>query len=202
MRALTMLCLATALLLGSVERPLAQDARPQDHEALRGLMQSVKTAFNSRDFTALAAVLHPKFSAVTVDQRRFTSLPEFRSYWENLFQGEKAIVRRVTINPTADDLTSFLADDIGLSTGTSADTWEFARGDTRVMNVRWTAVVQKTDGQWKLRAVHIGTNLLDNPVLDAAKGTARKVAIATLVGGVVVGGALGVVMGRRSARKR
>jgi ketosteroid isomerase-like protein len=161
-------------------------------------MQAVKGAFNARDFNALASVLHRDFSAVTADQQRFTSLPAFRSYWENLFQG---VFKRVTVNPTADELTSFLGEDVGLSTGTSTDTWELTNGDSRVMNVRWTAIVQKVDGQWKVRAVHIGTNLLDNPVLHAAKRTATQVAIATLMGGLVVGGLLGVLIGRRRSAK-
>jgi hypothetical protein len=30
---------------------------------------------------------------------------------------------------------------------------------------RWTGVVAREDGAWKIAAVHIGVNFLDNPVI-------------------------------------
>ncbi|EKD26401.1 MAG: hypothetical protein ACD_79C01221G0011 [uncultured bacterium] len=36
------------------------------------------------------------------------------------------------------------------------------------MKTRWTAVVIKEDNQWKIVAVHIGANVMDNPILEAS----------------------------------
>jgi ketosteroid isomerase-like protein len=194
--------LASALALGMPAAAPAQDARARDHEDLRAVLRTVTQALNAKDFQALADALDRDFSVTTVDQRRFRSLPEFRAYWESLFAGERAVVRRVTINPTADDLTMFLAEDVGVSTGTSDDVWEFTDGDVRTMKVRWTAVVRRTDGRWKLAAAHVGTNLLDNPVLDAAKQAAWKLAAGLGAAGLVVGALAGFAVARRRGRGR
>lgn len=187
------LSLAVTLLVGA-SSVSAQDARQQDHEELRALLRTVSQAISGRDFTALASVLDREFSVTTVDQKRFTSLDAFRGYWEGLFTGDRALVRRVTLRPTADELTRFLGPDVGLSSGTSEDTWEFVDGDVRVMKVRWTVVVRKVDGRWKLATAHVGTDLLDNPVLTAAK---RKVGGWVGAGGLVIGAIGGLLVGRR-----
>jgi ketosteroid isomerase-like protein len=196
------LALVCALLPGSPAVATAQDARAADHEALRGVLRAVTQALNAQDFPALAAVLDRDFSVTTVDQRRFKSLGEFRTYWDGLFQGERAVVRKVTLAPTADDLTLFLSEDVGVSSGTSDDVWEFTDGDVRTMKVRWTAVVRRTDGQWKLAAAHVGTNLLDNPVLDAAKQAAWRLAAALGAAGLVVGVLVGWLLARRRRSAR
>lgn len=175
----------------------AQDARQQDHEELRALLGTIAQAINARDFGKLAPVLDQEFWVTTVDQKRFTSLDAFRTHWEGLFKSDRALVRRVTIKPTADELTRFLAPDVGLSSGTSEDTWEFSDGDVRVMKVRWTAVVRKADGRWRLASAHVGTDLLDNPVVEAAKQRAWRLAAGLGIGGLVIGALGGVVLGRR-----
>jgi uncharacterized protein (TIGR02246 family) len=181
---------------------LAQDARAQDHAALRALRDTVAKAISAKDFAALGSVLHKDFVLITVEQQKFKSLPEFRAYWEGLFSGPKAALRSIALQPESDELTRFVADDIGIAHGTSTDTYEFSDGDRRVMKVRWTAVVQKVDGQWKLVSAHVGTSLFDNPVLDAAKRTAWWTAAGALAAGLLVGGVAGVIGGRRRAAPR
>ncbi|HMH49685.1 MAG TPA: nuclear transport factor 2 family protein [Candidatus Acidoferrum sp.] len=188
--------LVTILLVGA-GGVWAQDARPQDHEELRALLRTIAQAISGRDFQALASVLDQNFVVTTVDQKRFTSLDAFRAHWEGLFTGNRAFVRKVTIKPTADELTRFLAQDVGLSTGASEDTWEFTDGDTRVMKVRWTVVVRKADGRWRLASAHVGTDLLDNPVLQAAKQWAWRLGTGLGIGGLVIGALGGVVFSRR-----
>jgi uncharacterized protein (TIGR02246 family) len=187
----------TAILLLGASGVWAQDARQQDHEELRALLRTIAQAISARDFQALASVLDREFSVTTVDQKRFTSLDTFRAHWEGLFKGDRALVRKVTIKPTADELTRFLAPDVGLSSGISEDTWEFTDGDVRVMKVRWTAVVHKVDGRWKLASAHVGTDLLDNPVVAAAKQGLWKLGGWVGGGGLVVGALAGLLVGRR-----
>jgi hypothetical protein len=66
------------------------------------------------------------------------------------------------------------------------------------MKTRWTAVVAKEDdGKWRLRAIHIGTNFLDNPILSEAEAAAKKYTAFGIAGGLVVGVGLGFLFGRR-----
>jgi uncharacterized protein (TIGR02246 family) len=189
--------LAALALLAAAAPGLAQEARREDHEQLRALLRTVTQAINDKDLKALGPVMLPDVSITTVDQQRFRGLPEFERYWSALFSGERAAIRKVTLNPTADDLTHFLDESTGLAYGTSTDTWAFTDGDVRTMTVRWTAALRKADGAWKVAALHVGTNLLDNPVLAAVKATAWKVAAALGVGGLAIGFLAGRLVPRR-----
>ena len=93
----------------------------------------------------------------------------------------------------------FLDDNTGVSYGVSNDRYSFLDGDVRDMKSRWSAVVQKDGGAWKLVSVHFSTNLLANPVLDAAKSSVRNAAIIAGAIMLVVGVVAGFLLGRRKA---
>ncbi len=193
--------LFTFFALGTAVGAAAQEERHEDHEELRAMLRTVKDALVAKEVDRLAPILDVGFTIITVDQQRFKGLAEFKAYWNGLFREDKALLKSVAVNPQADELTRFLGEDTGISTGTSEDRYEFADGETRVMKVRWSAVVHKVGGHWKLVSLHIGTNLLDNPVLDAAKRMLAKVGGGALLAGIVLGAIGGYATGRRSPRR-
>ena len=58
-------------------------------------------------------------------------------------------------------------------------------------------VAREDDGVWRLRSIHIGTDFLDNPILDEAVTAATNYAIGGIAGGLLVGGLLGFLIGKR-----
>jgi hypothetical protein len=100
---------------------------------------------------------------------------------------------------TADDLTELSADKTwGIVRGSAIETYTLADGRVYPMPTRWTATVAKEpDGRWRLRAIHFGTNFLDNPILDEAKRKAKQYTAAGVGGGVVAGLLIGFLVGRR-----
>ena len=200
-RMLPLLCLLT-LLLAPVA--LAED-READHNELRTMLRTATEAMNAGNFDALRPLFYDKFSITTVDQQLFTNLDDFKAYYEGLLRGGNARLKSIAFHPEADALTEFVGDNIGLSHGTSTDTYTFTDGDVRTMISRWTATVYKDNGKWKIINLHIGANLLDNPVTAAAKGYVRKAAIIAAVGGLLVGFIIAWLLrgsGRRRSRYR
>jgi len=63
---------------------------------------------------------------------------------------------------------------------------------------RWTAVLHKVDGQWKVVRAHSSLSPFDNPMLRATVSRWLVIvgAIAAVVG-VLVGGIFGLLIGRR-----
>jgi len=56
--------------------------------------------------------------------------------------------------------------------GKALEHYEAKDGDLFDFFTRWTAVmVRSDDGKWRLRAIHFGTNHLDNPVLTKVQRT-------------------------------
>ena len=179
------------------QAPPVNPNRDADHDALRALLRQAKEAVNNKNFDSLKPLFHDKFSVTTVDQKLFTSFDDFKSHFAGLFTGPNAPLKGITFNPEADALTEFVGDNIGLSHGSSTDTYNFADGDTRTMTSRWTATLIKDSGRWKILNLHIGTNLLDNPVTEAAKGYVYKAGLAAAFGGLLVGFLVAQVLRRK-----
>ena len=57
--------------------------------------------------------------------------------------------------------------------------------------------MKDTDGQWRILSLHIGTNFLDNPILDKAESALMTFAGGGLVAGLVLGWLIAFVFTRR-----
>lgn len=190
--------LTALLVLVPMVSASAQD-REQDHAELRTLLKTLTEAINSRDLDRARPFVHNRFTMITVDNGKFKSVDEFEAYWEGLFTGEDAMLTEAELQPESDEPTEFLGEDIGVVHGTSNDTFRFVNGDERVMKSRWTAVVQKEDGVWKLSRAHFSANILDNPVLRAAQSFSYWLAGGGLIVGLILGVLITFLIRRRPA---
>ena len=64
------------------------------------------------------------------------------------------------------------------------------------MDTRWSATLVKEDGNWKVAMLHVGTDFLDNPVLDGLEKYASIFGIGAGIGGLLLGFALGALGSR------
>ncbi len=133
-----------------------------------------------------------------INQEFITTRPEFSAYFSKHF-GPGHKLRSVKITWEADALTELSPDKTwGLSCGKGTEVYTLNDGRVYPMPVRWTAVVTKDgDGKWRIRSMHIGTDFLDNPVLNEFEKAVKKYAIGCGLGGVLVGLAAGFLLGRR-----
>jgi hypothetical protein len=187
MKTLRVKCLLLCFIMALVAASAQAEDRQQDHDELRQMLKTATEAMNSKNLDALAPLFYNKFSITTVDQKLFTNLADFKAYYEGLYNGDNAPLKSIVFNPEADALTEFIGDDVGLSHGTSTDTYTFSDGDTRVMTSRWTATVFKDNGKWKILNLHIGADLLANPVVSTLKSYVYKAGIGAGLGGLIVG---------------
>lgn len=186
--------LTALVVLGLSPALWGQASREADHEELRAMMRAATQALNARQVEALAPLMARQFVITAVDGRTFRDLAGFKAYLDQLY-GTK--VQSIQFHPEAAELTQFIGPDTGISWGTSTDTYKFKDGDTPTMTSYWTATVQRQDGHWKLAALHISANLLDNPVVNEAKRTIWKAAAAAAVAGLILGFILCALFKRR-----
>ncbi len=158
-----------------------------DHQALRELLIKSSKSLNESDFDALRPFLDEKFTIITIDNSKFTSLNDFKAYWDTMFKGKDAKLRSMTINAEADDKTYFPTANVGVVDGTASQTFTFTDGDVRTLKTRWTAVVHKENSQWKLMKIHFSGDILDNPVIDAMKKQCYTIAIGSAIAGCLIG---------------
>ena len=166
------IALAAALLLVSIHTASAQDAATTaDHEALRKLKNDVVTAINTRNLASIDQLLHQPFMATVITQDSFNEVGRLKAYFEQLFTRSFLRISRMTIEAEADELSQIYTGTISVARGATKEVYELSDGRTFDMRGRWTAVSIKENGQWKVLAVHSGTNFLDNPVITAVEKT-------------------------------
>jgi len=176
----------------------AQESDEAIHGELRTILTTLQTAINNGDYDAMLPAVSPDIRATTINQETLSSREDVSAYFKRWF-GPGGYLAKLEMTMTPDALTELSPDRTwGLARGTGIERYTLADGRTYDMQTRWTAVVAKeSDGQWRLRGMHIGTNFLDNPILTEAANTVRNVGIAAAAGGLLLGALGGFLLGRR-----
>jgi ketosteroid isomerase-like protein len=187
-----------ALLLASAVAA-QQEPDHEIHEALRALLKEVVTAINTGQYDKMLPYLTENVEATSITQETMSSRADISKYFSEWF-GPKAYMKRMEMKLEADKLTELSPDKSwGLVRGKALEHYEANDGDVFDFVTRWTAVmVRGDDGRWRLRAIHFGTNNLDNPVLTKVKNTLIRDGII----GAVVALAIGIGLGFFIARRR
>jgi len=186
------------LLAAPVAAFAAQESDHEIHEELRGILQTLQASINSGNFDAMLPVISKDVRATTITQEVLSSHSNVSSYFNKWF-GPGGYLKKLEMKLDADALTELSPEKTwGLVRGSGLENYTLSDGRFYPMKTRWTAVVAKEDdGKWRLRAIHIGTNFLDNPILSEAEAAAKKYTAFGIAGGVVVGVGLGFLFGRR-----
>jgi ketosteroid isomerase-like protein len=171
------------------------------HEELRGVLREVMTAINTGQYDRMLPYLTENVEATSITQEVMSSRADIAKYFQEWF-GPTGYMRKMEMKLDADRLTELSPDKSwGLVRGKALEHYEAKDGDLFDFVTRWTAVmVRDDDGKWRLRAIHFGTNNLDNPVLTKVKNTLVRDGIIAAIASLLVGLALGWWFGRRRGR--
>ena len=168
------------------------------HEELRGVLREVVTAINSGQYDRMLPYLAENIEATSVTQEVMSGRAGVSNYFQEWF-GPTGYMRKMKMKLEADTLTELSPDKSwGLVRGKALEHYEAKDGDLFDFVTRWTAVmVRSDDGKWRLRAIHFGTNHLDNPVLAKVQRTLIRDGIIGAIACLVVGLGIGWWIGRR-----
>ncbi len=179
--------------------------READHTALRGLLSKVTEAVNSQDIDTVISCFAREFCFTAVDQSVITNAEQVKAYYDRMLRKPDSLVTNYKVEAKADILTRFIDTNTGYCYGSTQDTCIVRKtGQPATMTTRWTSVVVKEEGQWKIAMVHVGVNFMDNPVINAvAKSLQNKVWTYSGIGlflGVVIGVLLAKGIGCRTRK--
>ena len=169
------------------------------HEELRAVLQQTANAINSGDFDKMLPVLSEQIRATPINQEFLTSRSEVSAYFKKWF-GSGGYLKKLEISLAPDVLTELSEEKTwGIVRGKGVEKYILADGRPYELMTRWTAtVVKESDGKWRIRAIHIGTDFLNNPILSEAER-----ALGYALGGGVIGGLLaGLLLGWFLFRKK
>ncbi len=183
--------------------PLAWAEEPDHaiHEELRGVLHEIVTAISSGQYDKMLPYLTENVEATSITQEVMSNRADVSKYFQEWF-GPTGYMRKMEMKLDADALTELSPDKSwGLVRGKALEHYEAKDGDLFDFVTRWTAVmVRSDDGKWRLRAIHFGTNHLDNPVLTKVRRTLVRDGIIAAIASLLIGLALGWWIGRRRSR--
>ena len=168
------------------------------HDELRGVLREIVGAINSGQYDKMLPYMTENVEATSITQEVMSNRADVSKFFVEWF-GPTGYMRSMTMKLDADKLTDLSPDKSwGLVRGKALEHYVAKDGDVFDFNTRWTAVMLRgDDGKWRLRAIHFGTNNLDNPVLTKVKNTLLRDGIIAAVVSLIVGLALGWWLGRR-----
>ncbi|MCA9571525.1 MAG: nuclear transport factor 2 family protein, partial [Myxococcales bacterium] len=136
------------------------------HEELRAMVADASQAIGARQYDRLLPLLSEDFEGTSLTQASIRGRDGVKDYFD-LWFGPEGYMESMSIEMRPDALTDLSEDKSwGLVSGSGKEHYVAKNGDTFDFDTRWTTVVvREDDGKWRVRAVHFGTNHLDNPVL-------------------------------------
>ena len=161
----------------------AHAAEDPAHEELRAVRTKIIDGIVKGDIDAVLQHVHPDVVVTWQNSEVCRGRQGLKDFFvktgRESFKGYK-------LPPTPDELTILHGGDTGVSFGETIAGYKLLGKDYEIKS-RWTATLVKVDGQWQLAAYHISMNVLDNPLLNAAKGTLSIAAGVALLLGLAVG---------------
>ena len=190
-----------ALLVLSCCLPIAAMAEEPDHaihEELRAVLRQIVGAINSGNYDNMLPVLDEKVEVTSMTQEIMSGRAGVSAYFREWF-GPGGYMKKLDMKLEPDALTELSPDNSwGLVRGKALEHYEAKDGGLFDFKTRWTAVmVKNADNRWRLRAIHFGTNHLDNPVLSKVQRKLTQYGIAASVASLIIGLCLGWILRRR-----
>jgi ketosteroid isomerase-like protein len=193
--------IATTSAVGQEETPSAKQSEAEDpvHNELRALREDLTKALISGDVDRQLTFAHENI--VTTWQNNEVTrgrdglkafLGKMNSEKQKVFQGYKQ-------SPEPDDLSIIYGGDTAIAFGSSIPHYKILGMEFDLKN-RWTATLVKENDRWVIAAYHVSANVLDNPVLDAAKKAVYWIGGLALVVGLVLGMIASAVMRKMQSR--
>jgi hypothetical protein len=141
----------------------------------------------------------PDVAFTAINNDTVVGIDKVKAYYDKMLTGSSRFLNDFSISAEADDLSRLYANNtMAISTG-HADLMLDLRGGSGMkftVPARWTATLSRSNGPWKLAAIHFSVDLSDNPFLTAMTRFWKWVAAGTGLAGLVIG----YLVGRRGRR--
>ena len=189
--------LLVANLLHTLPTAAQGDAPPADrgqleaiHTELRAVKDRLVKAVNAKNVSALLTDVTPDVAFTAINNDTVVGIDNVKIYYDKMLTGSSRFLNDFSMSAEADDLSRLYANNtMAVATG-SANVMLDLRGGSGMkytLPVRWTATLSRSNGPWKLAAIHFSADLSDNPYLTALSSFWKWVAAGIGLAGLAIG---------------
>jgi hypothetical protein len=190
--------LALALLLRPIPMTAQEDLHQEDRQALLKLMSEVEKAINDQDIEGMLAQMSPDCTVTWWNAEISRGHDDIRAYYRRMVKDDGRIISKYTTQAKLGAHARFYGSgaDVAVADGSMEDEFfPIIRGPFNLSS-RWSATAAKIGGEWKIVTLHLSSNVFTNVLISEL---ARALWFAG-AGGLVVGGLVGWLLGRRGKR--
>jgi ketosteroid isomerase-like protein len=148
----------------------AADAAPRDEDRklLRVLMAEAEAGINAQSADRLIALMSDDVTVTWLNAEVSRGKAEVKAYHQRMVGGPGTILKKYVTRVSLSRPARFYGD-MALADGKAADEfYPHARGEFR-LDSNWSSTMAKVDGQWKIVALHLSSNVFTNPLLAEAE---------------------------------
>lgn len=183
---------ALFLLIGA--NVLAADADPheEDRKALLKVFREMEAAINDQNVDRMTAQMHPLGTITWWNAEISRGHDEIKAYYHRMVKGEKRYINRYTTEAKVGAPARFFGGgEVAVADGTTEDKFFPVARDPFQLSSRWSATATRHEGQWRIAALHLSSNVFTNSLINEAKDAVTYVGVGTGTGGLIVGFLIG-----------
>jgi ketosteroid isomerase-like protein len=160
-------------------------ARAEDRKLLRVLMAEAEAGINAQSADRLIALMSEDVTVTWLNAEVSRGKAEVKGYYQRMVGGPGTILKRYVTKVSLSKPARFYGA-IAIADGKAADEFHpHTRGEFR-LDSNWSSTMAKVDGQWKIVALHLSTNVFTNPLLAEAERMVYYAAGGGLLAGLVL----------------
>ena len=189
--------LALSLMPAVALRAADADPHAADREALLKVFREIEAGINDQNIDRMVAQMHPQATVTWLNGVISRGHDEIKAYYHRMVKGDQRYIDKYLTAAKVGAPARFYGNgEVAVADGSTEDEFfPVSRAPFRLSS-RWTSTSVKIDGEWKVVALHLSSNVFTNSLIEEAKSFAVKAGIGGALGGILVGWLLG------RARKR
>jgi uncharacterized protein (TIGR02246 family) len=160
-------------------------SREEDRKLLRALMAEAEAGLNAQNIDRFSALMSDDVTVSWLNAEVSRGKAEVKAYYQRMVGGPGTILKKYVTKVSLSKPARFYGD-IAIADGKAADEFHpHARGEFR-LDSNWTSTMAKIDGQWKIVALHLSSNVFTNPLLAEAEQMVYYAAAGGVLAGLVL----------------
>lgn len=189
--------LALSMMPAVALRAAEADPHAADREALLKVFREIEAGINDQNIDRMVAQMHPQATVTWLNGVISRGHDEIKAYYQRMVKGDQRYIDKYLTAAKVGAPARFYGNgEVAVADGSTEDEFFPVSRPPFRLSSRWTSTSVKIDGEWKVVALHLSSNVFTNSLIEEAKSFAVQAGIGGALGGILVGWLLG------RARKR
>ena len=173
------------------------ETRDADRQALLKILSDVEQGVNDNNLDLMLQHMDEHVVVTWLNAEVSNGTNAVRGYFTKMVGDAKtAVLKKYETHPTITQPAVFYGD-VAVAVGETEDIFSPHDRSTFHLDSRWSAVLHKVDGKWKIISLTLSNNVFDNTLLDELKGLMLYIVLGAFFGAILLSAFFYFLFGRK-----